>query len=120
MLDVLHQLRILASRDQAKCEVAAADTNQQVNNNSNRDTNGGAPKIRPSRAYADASTSLHKEQQIITLVEHVVTTFDALDLLVNNAGGQFALSEVDASRVAKPTGNTCGCAIVNINIGEPE
>jgi len=80
----------LVSRDQAKCEVAAADINQQVNNNSNRDTNGGAPKIRPSRAYAGTSTSLHKEQQIITLVEHVVTTFEALDLLMNNAGRQFA------------------------------
>jgi len=105
MLDILRQLRILVSRDHAKCEVAAADINQQVNNNSNRDTDGDAPKIRPSRA--GTSTSLHKEQQIITLVEHVVTTFEALDLLMNNAGRQFAApAEDDASCVAKPTSNT--------------
>ena len=43
------------------------------------------------------STSIRDEDQVNNLIEHIIDTYKALHLLVNNAGGQFVCSAEELS-----------------------
>jgi peroxisomal trans-2-enoyl-CoA reductase len=49
------------------------------------------------RVVAGPSTSIREEEQVIQLIEFIVTKFGRLDMLVNNAGGQFVCAAEDLS-----------------------
>ena len=49
------------------------------------------------RVVAGPSTSIREEEQVIQLMEFIVTNFGRLDMLVNNAGGQFVCAAEDLS-----------------------
>jgi NAD(P)-dependent dehydrogenase (short-subunit alcohol dehydrogenase family) len=65
---------VIASRTKSKCEKAAEEINKL----------GYSGKVK-----AGPSTNIKKEEEVQALVEHVIETYGALNLLVNNSGGQF-------------------------------
>lgn len=69
---------VIASRDQEKCRQAADEI--------------------PGKVIAGPSTNIRKEEDIIALVAFVVETCGSLDMLVNNAGGQFISMAEDISK----------------------
>jgi peroxisomal trans-2-enoyl-CoA reductase len=75
---------VIASRNKEKCQTAADEINQ-------------LPGI-TGRVVAGPSTNIRKEEDIHNLVAFVVTEFGSLDLLINNAGGQFIVDSVDLSQ----------------------
>jgi NAD(P)-dependent dehydrogenase (short-subunit alcohol dehydrogenase family) len=74
---------VVASRNQAKCEQAAAKVNRMGFT---------------GRVVVGPPTNIRREEDIRTLVEHVVETRGALNLLVNNSGGQFIQESAEISR----------------------
>jgi NAD(P)-dependent dehydrogenase (short-subunit alcohol dehydrogenase family) len=74
---------VIASRDRTKCEQAAKELNDTL--------------PRGPRVFAGPSTSIRKEGDIQNLVAFVVKEHGSLDLLVNNAGGQFISPAEDMS-----------------------
>ena len=76
---------IIASRDENKCTLAAAEMNKQI------DANGGG------RVVVGPSTSIRNKDQVDQLIQHILEKYGALHLLVNNAGGQFICSAEDMS-----------------------
>jgi peroxisomal trans-2-enoyl-CoA reductase len=74
---------VIASRDKTKCEQAASEINKTLL---------GGPLV-----FAGPSTSIRKEEDIQNLVAFVVKEYGSLDLLVNNAGGQFVSPAEDVS-----------------------
>ena len=74
---------VIASRNKEKCEAAAAKVNQL----------GYTGKV-----VVGPSTNIRKEDEICNLIEHIVEKYGALDLLVNNSGGQFIQESAEISR----------------------
>ena len=74
---------VIASRKQETCQQAADEINKL----------GFAGKV-----VAGLPTNIRKEEDIQQLIEHVIETYGSLDLLVNNAGGQFIVDSADLSK----------------------
>jgi peroxisomal trans-2-enoyl-CoA reductase len=72
---------VIASRKRETCEQAAQELNM----------------LGKGRVIAGPSTNIKKEQDAEKLVEFVIKTCGSLDLLVNNAGGQFLSPAEDIS-----------------------
>ena len=80
---------VIASRNHDRCVEAAKELNAELKR----------AKIQPvGTVHAGPSTSIRDEKQIKELVKFVITNFGALDLLVNNAGGQFLSPAEDINR----------------------
>ena len=80
-LATLGAVVVIASRDQTKCKEAAAELTKMTN----------------GRVVAGPSTSIRKGDEISGLIAWVLSEFKSLDLLVNNAGGQFLSPAEDIS-----------------------
>jgi peroxisomal trans-2-enoyl-CoA reductase len=78
---------VIASRDETMCRQAADEINQSIRN---------AP-LR-GQVVAGPPTSIRSEQEIENLISYIVNTYGSLDLLVNNAGGQFICATEDMSK----------------------
>lgn len=74
---------VIASRTKAKCEAASKKVNAL----------GFSGRI-----VAGPSTNIRNEDEIRSLVEHVIEKYGALHLLVNNSGGQFIQESSEISR----------------------
>jgi peroxisomal trans-2-enoyl-CoA reductase len=74
---------VIASRSNSKCN-KAADTVNAVGYS--------------GRIVVGPSTNIRKEEDIRSLMEHVVETYGALNFLVNNSGGQFIQESAEISR----------------------
>jgi peroxisomal trans-2-enoyl-CoA reductase len=83
----LGAVTVIASRNHDTCQSVAAEINRSLNHSSSK-----------GRVVAGPSTSIRDEEQIKALVQFVVETFGSLDLLVNNAGGQFISPAQDISK----------------------
>lgn len=79
---------VIASRNQETCQQTAEEINKQV-----AAIKGGGGKV-----LAGPSTSIKSEEEITALIKFVIDTCGSLDLLVNNAGGQFVSPAEDISR----------------------
>lgn len=81
-LAVLGAVVVIAGRDASKCQAAADATNVKI-----------APKTpdknKRGKLVVGPSTNIRKADQVQALVTHIIETYGALHLLVNNAGGQF-------------------------------
>lgn len=69
---------VIASRNVEKCQKAADEINAFLKKSSS----GGRVVVGPS-------TNIRNEEQIENLIEHIVEKYGALNMLVNNSGGQF-------------------------------
>ena len=83
---------VIASRDEASCSQAASAINE------------GLPANCLGKAAPGPSTSIRTEDEVQELVAHVLEAHGSLDLLVNNAGGQFVCGAEEMS-----TGGVHGC-----------
>mmetsp|Transcript_23079 Transcript_23079/g.63987 ORF Transcript_23079/g.63987 Transcript_23079/m.63987 type:complete len:299 (-) Transcript_23079:1434-2330(-) len=79
---------VIASRKKEKCEAAAREMNGVV---SSASSTGGRVVVGPS-------TNIRKEEEIQNLVEHIVEKYGALNMLVNNSGGQYIQESAEISR----------------------
>lgn len=86
-LAILGATVIIASRDVSKCQTAANEINTYVSSISSS-----------GKVVVGPSTSIRNEEQIIQLVSFIVEKYEKLDLLVNNAGGQFICAAEDMSQ----------------------
>lgn len=86
-LAILGATVVIASRDVTKCQTAANEINATL------PQSGGAGKV-----VVGPSTNIRNEESISKLVEHILETYDKIDFLVNNAGGQFIVDSADLSR----------------------
>lgn len=77
---------IIASRDVTKCQTAANEINATL------------PKGGKGKVVVGLSTNIRNEESITKLVEHILETYEKIDFLVNNAGGQFIVDSADLSR----------------------
>ncbi|KAL3910000.1 MAG: hypothetical protein SGILL_007863 [Bacillariaceae sp.] len=75
---------VIASRNKETCEKAAAKVNRLG--------------CTTGKLVAGPSTNIRKEEEICNLVEHIVEKYGALNLLVNNSGGQFIQESAEISR----------------------
>ncbi len=69
---------VIASRNVEKCQKAADEINTLLKKSSSA-----------GRVVVGPSTNIRKEEQIENLIEHIVEKYGALNMLVNNSGGQF-------------------------------
>lgn len=76
---------VIASRDEASCSQAASAINE------------GLPANCLGKAAPGPSTSIRTEDEVQELVAHVLEAHGSLDLLVNNAGGQFVCGAEEMS-----------------------
>lgn len=67
---------VIASRNQARCEETAVEITKELGLNGNK-------------VMAGPSTTIRNEEQVHALIAFVIQKCGSLDLLVNNAGGQF-------------------------------
>lgn len=74
---------VIASRKEESCQQAADEINKL----------GFTGKV-----FAGPSTNIRKEEDIQQLIEHIVEKYGSIDLLVNNAGGQFVVDSADLSK----------------------
>ena len=82
---------VIASRDVEKCSAAAKEMNDYIQHHC---TDG---RHNTGKVVVGPSTSIRDEDQVNNLIEHIIDTHKALDLLVNNAGGQFVCSAEELS-----------------------
>jgi peroxisomal trans-2-enoyl-CoA reductase len=82
-LALLGAIVVITSRTAEKCQEAATEINSL----------GFAGKV-----VLGPLTNIRKEEDIQQLIEHIVETYGSLDLLVNNAGGQFIVDSADLSK----------------------
>jgi peroxisomal trans-2-enoyl-CoA reductase len=75
---------VIASRTQEKCQETADAINQLP--------------ATTGKVFAGPSTNIRKEDDIKKLIASVVERYGSLDLLVNNAGGQFIVDSADLSK----------------------
>lgn len=78
---------VIASRTLETCRSAAKEMNDILQHT----------KTSTGRVVVGPSTSLRTESEIQALISHVVSTYGALHMLVNNAGGQFVCPAADMS-----------------------
>lgn len=69
---------VIASRDRSKCETAAQEINQSLKN-----------QKQAGRVVAGIPLNIKSEEKIQELIESIVEEHKRLDIVVNNAGGQF-------------------------------
>lgn len=69
---------VIASRSVDKCEKTAKEINALLRNS-----------LSFGRVVVGPSTNIRKEEEIQNLIEHIVEKYGALNMLVNNSGGQF-------------------------------
>jgi len=82
---------VIASRDVDKCNIAAKEMNQYIQQNC------GDHGCSVGKVVVGPPTSIRDEDQVNNLIEHIIDTYKALHLLVNNAGGQFVCSAEELS-----------------------
>jgi peroxisomal trans-2-enoyl-CoA reductase len=75
---------VIASRKQEKCQETADAINQLP--------------ATTGKVFAGPSTNIRKEDDVKNLIAWVVEKYGSLDLLVNNAGGQFIVDSADLSQ----------------------
>lgn len=85
-LAILGATVIIASRDEIKCQNTAKEINMNLENN----TNHGI-------VVAGPSCSIRKEEDVASLIGFILEKYNRLDMLVNNAGGQFVCNGEDLS-----------------------
>jgi peroxisomal trans-2-enoyl-CoA reductase len=83
---------VIASRKQETCQQTA----DEINTNNNALV--GVTATSTGKVVAGPSTNIRNEEDIHNLIAHVIETYGSLDLLVNNAGGQFIADSADISR----------------------
>lgn len=76
---------VIASRNLETCRIASDDINAYLDN----DCQG--------RVVVGPSCSIRNEGEVKNMISHIVETYGSLDMLVNNAGGQFVCSGEDLS-----------------------
>lgn len=76
---------VIASRDEEKCKAAAVEMNAALDGSCR------------GRVVAGPSCSIRSEEDIQNLIEWIIETYGALNMLVNNAGGQFICNAEDIS-----------------------
>ena len=77
---------VIASRDKDKCLQAAEEINEEIK---------GYPQ--PGKVVAGPATSIRNEEEVQNLIGYIIDQYNALHLLVNNAGGQFVCSAEELS-----------------------
>lgn len=82
---------VIASRNVETCQRAAQEINGSL-------AQAAAAAKQGGRVVVGPSTSIRSEEEIQALIAHIVETYGALDLLVNNAGGQFVCLAEDMSQ----------------------
>ena len=85
---------VIASRNHNACRVAAEEMTIACSSSSVGGGGGGGG----GRVVAGPSTSIRNEEQVKELIAFILNTFGKLDMLVNNAGGQFVSAAEDLSR----------------------
>lgn len=75
---------IITSRDLSKCHEAVDKIKKEQESN-------------VGKAVVGPSTNIRKEEDVQSLISHVVKEFGSVDILVNNAGGQFVCAAEDLS-----------------------
>lgn len=80
----LGAISVIASRDHDKCAVAAQEMNARLQSEARQ---RGHPNV--GKVIAGPSTSIKNEEQVDSLIKYIVEEHNSLDLVVNNAGGQF-------------------------------
>ena len=88
---------VIASRNHEKCQAAAEEINQSLPSWEPTTSTRTITITTMGRVVAGPSTNIRKEQDIQQLIAHVIQTYGSLDLLVNNAGGQFILESAELS-----------------------
>lgn len=83
---------VIASRRQDVCTATAKEINHHLWSSSKIDSSFRGKVI------AGPSTSIRNEEQIQNLISFVIQECGSLDLLVNNAGGQFVCTAEDISQ----------------------
>jgi peroxisomal trans-2-enoyl-CoA reductase len=78
---------IIASRDEIKCQNTALEINHSLNR---LYRNHGSVVPGPS-------CSIRKEDEVVNLIAFILEKYNRLDMLVNNAGGQFVCNGEDLS-----------------------
>jgi len=77
---------VIASRSFEKCDISAKRINEEIRNKSN------------GKILAGPSTSIRDEKQVEALIAFIIKKLNKLDLIVNNAGGQFVSEAAELSR----------------------
>lgn len=78
---------VIASRDQSKCEAAAAELNAELLASNNKGRVVVGPKL-----------NIRKEEDIENLISDILKQHGKLDIVVNNAGGQYLSPAEDVSQ----------------------
>ncbi len=76
---------VIASRNEEKCKEAAEEMMKSI------------PQDSKGKVVAGPSCSIRNEESVEELIAFVIEKFGAINLLVNNAGGQFICSAEDLS-----------------------
>jgi len=77
---------VIASRSFEKCDISAKRINEEIRDKSN------------GKILAGPSTSIRDEKQVEALIAFIIKKLNKLDLVVNNAGGQFVSEAAELSR----------------------
>ena len=85
-------MSVIASRDNDKCVVAAREMNAWLQMEARH---RGLQNV--GRVVAGPSTSIKDEEQVDELIQDIVREHKSLDLVVNNAGGQFVCAADELS-----------------------
>jgi peroxisomal trans-2-enoyl-CoA reductase len=85
-LAILGATVIIASRDEIKCQNTAEEINMNLDHYIDHGT-----------VVAGPSCSIRKEEDVASLVGFILEKYKRLDVLVNNAGGQFVCNGEDLS-----------------------
>lgn len=104
-LALLGAIVVIASRSTEKCQKTADeinDTIQKMAMKKKDDGNNGRSDITTTssrgKVVVGPSTNIRKEEDIKQLISHTIEAYGSLDLLVNNAGGQFIADSADISK----------------------
>jgi peroxisomal trans-2-enoyl-CoA reductase len=91
---------VIASRSREKCEEAANEMNAQINNlkQVEHQHQQSLQNIFMGKIVAGPSTSIRDEEQVKNLIKFIIEKYGKLNLVVNNAGGQYVSEAVDISK----------------------
>lgn len=78
---------VIASRNQEACQEAANEMNAEIRKTASM-----------GKIVAGPSTSIRDGDQVESLIEFILEQFGKIDMVVNNAGGQFVCAAEDLSR----------------------
>lgn len=81
---------VIASRDQSKCSIAAEEINKEIQQESASNSKG--------KVVSGTNLNIRKEEDIQRLISDILEKHRKLDVVVNNAGGQFICPAEDLSR----------------------